>query len=146
MHEESLIRSLLRQVEDIARQHQAVAVDEIQVEVGPLSGVEPLLLQDAFERLKDSLSWSGAKLSVQEIGLDVLCTSCNNESQLKDFRFVCCACGSTELQVLRGDAFRLLNVNLQVDDLINESRSTENGNENCHCEQRSPCRKEAARN
>jgi len=122
MHEESLIRSLLRQVEVIARQHKAVAVDEIQVEVGPLSGVEPLLLQDAFARLKDSFPWSGAKLSVQEIGLDIFCRSCENESQLKDFRFVCGYCGSTVLQVLRGDAFRLLNINLQVDDSSSESR------------------------
>lgn len=122
MHEESLIRSLLRQVEDIARQHQAVAVDEILVEVGPLSGVEPLLLQEAFERLKDSLPWPEAKLSVQEIGLEVLCKSCENESQLKTFRFVCCHCGSTALQILRGDAFRLLNINMQVNNSSSESR------------------------
>ena len=118
MHEESLIRSLLRQVEDLARQHQATAVAEIEVEVGPLSGVEPLLLQDAFERLRDEFSWPLAELSVVEVGLDVLCRSCQTESQLQNFRFVCLQCGSTSLQILRGDAFRLLNVIMEVDDAI----------------------------
>lgn len=127
MHEESLIRSLLRQVENIAQQHEAVAVVAIEVEVGPLSGVEPLLLQDAFDRLKETSAWPNAELSVQQIGLDVFCKSCQMESQLRDFRFVCCHCGSTELQILRGDAFRLLNVRIQVADSCRAVRSATGG-------------------
>ncbi len=123
MHEESLMRSLLRQVEELAQQHHARAVEEIEVEVGPLSGVEPLLLQDAFERLKDEFFWPRAELSVLQVGLDVLCQSCQSESQLQDFRFVCHQCGSTSLKILRGDAFRLLNVRMQIDDSV-----TTNGN------------------
>ena len=121
------MRSLLRQVEDISRQHKAVAIDEIQVEVGPLSGVEPLLLQEAFDRLRGMLPWSDARLSVQQIGLDVVCRSCQNESQLENFRFVCCHCGSTALQILRGDAFRLLNVKMQVDETCSEGRVLSHG-------------------
>jgi len=121
MHEESLIRSLLRQVEELAQQHHATAVEEIEVEIGPLSGVEPLLLQDAFERLKDEFSWPKAELSVIRVGLDVLCRSCQNASQLQDFHFVCRECGSTSLQILRGDAFRLLNVRMQIDDSVTAS-------------------------
>ena len=126
MHEESLMRSLLRQVEELSQQHHASAVEEIEVEVGPLSGVEPLLLQDAFERLRDEFSWPKAELSVLQVGLDVVCKSCESESQLQDFRFVCHQCGSTSLQILGGDAFRLLNVRMQIDDSV-----TVSGNEAC---------------
>ena len=118
MHEESLMRSLLRQVEELAQQHHARAVEEIEVEVGPLSGVEPLLLQDAFERLKYEFSWPLAELTLLQVGLDILCTSCRTESQLQNFHFVCRECGSTSLQILRGDAFRLLNVRMQIDDSV----------------------------
>lgn len=121
MHEESLMRSLLRQVEELARQHHAIAVEEIEVEVGPLSGVEPLLLQDAFERHRDEFSWPRAELSVLQVGLDVLCQSCQSDSELKDFRFVCHQCGSTSLKIIRGDAFRLLNVRMQIDDSVTAS-------------------------
>ena len=62
MHEESLIRSLLRQVDQLKQIHQGLEVEEIEVEVGPLSGVEPLLLKDAFERLKSESSSSKARL------------------------------------------------------------------------------------
>lgn len=119
MHEESLIRSLLHQVAELSQQHHATAVEEIEVEVGPLSGVEPLLLQDAFQRLRDEFSWPKVELSVLEVGLDVLCGSCQCESQLRDFHFVCRECGSTSLQILRGDAFRLLNVRMQIEDSFN---------------------------
>mgnify|MGYP003382517998 CR=1 FL=1 len=119
MHEESLIRSLFRQVEELSQQHHATAVEEIEVEVGPLSGVEPLLLQDAFERLKDEFKWPKAELSVLQVELDVLCRNCQGESQLQEFRFVCNQCGSTSLQILRGDALRLLNVRMQIDDSFN---------------------------
>ena len=122
MHEESLIRSLLRQVEELAQHHQATAIDEVEVEVGPLSGVEPLLLQDAFERLKAEFSWPNARLCVSQVGLDVLCVNCQNESQLQNFHFVCRECGSTSLQILRGDAFRLLNVTMEIDDSVESAR------------------------
>lgn len=130
MHEESLIRSLLRQVEELAQQHHAIAVEDIEVEVGPLSGVEPLLLQDAFERLRAESLWPRAELSVQQVGLDIRCRNCETESQLQDFRFVCHECGSTSLQIVRGDAFRLLNVRLQIDDA-----GTANGNPGCRVDQ-----------
>ncbi|MBC7966678.1 MAG: hydrogenase maturation nickel metallochaperone HypA [Fuerstia sp.] len=118
MHEESLIRSLLRQVEELAQQHHAIAVEDIEVEVGPLSGVEPLLLQDAFERLRAQFLWPQADLSVLQVGLDVRCRNCGTESQLQDFRFMCHECGSTSLQIVRGDACRLLNVRIQIDDAV----------------------------
>ncbi len=113
MHEESLIRSLLRQVDELMQTHQALAVEEIEVEVGPLSGVEPFLLKDAFERLKTESSSSTGSLSIVEVGLDVLCRDCQCESKLKNFHFVCHECGSTSVQILCGDEFRLLSVRLR---------------------------------
>jgi hydrogenase nickel incorporation protein HypA/HybF len=116
MHEESLIRSLLKQVEELANSHQAVSVSCIEVEVGPLSGVEPELLRSAFSRLQPSVFRQPAELCVHETGLIVQCLDCRTESQIRNFRFFCPACRSSSLQILKGDEFRLLNVTLQVED------------------------------
>lgn len=113
MHDESLIHALLHQVDELMLTHQAVAVEEIEVEVGPLSGVEPFLLKDAFERLKSESSSASATLSIVEVGLVVLCRDCQRESQLGNFHFVCHECGSTSVQILCGAEFRLLSVRLQ---------------------------------
>jgi [NiFe] hydrogenase assembly HybE family chaperone len=48
MHELSVCLSLLREVERIARENNAGRVTRISVTVGPLSGVEPDLLRNAY--------------------------------------------------------------------------------------------------
>lgn len=116
MHEESLIRSLLRQVEELANSHQAVSVSRIEVEAGPLSGVEPELLRSAFSRLQPSVFSQPVELCLHEVGLMVQCLDCRTESRIDNFRFFCPACRSSSLQILKGDEFRLLNVTLQVED------------------------------
>jgi hydrogenase nickel incorporation protein HypA/HybF len=115
MHEESLVRSLLHQVEDLAQQHHATEVEDIEVEIGPLSGVEPLLVREAFERLKDGCKWPSCTLTISVVGLMVFCNQCSGESELFNFQFVCTHCGSTSLRILSGDAFRLLNVRMQME-------------------------------
>ena len=115
MHEESLVRSLLRQVEELAQQHHATEVEDIEVEIGPLSGVESLLVREAFERLKDGCKWPNCTLTITSVGLMVLCNQCSTESELVDFQFVCTLCGSTSLRIVSGDAFRLLNVRMQIE-------------------------------
>ena len=115
MHEESLTRSLLRQVDELARQNRATEVEEIEVECGPLSGVEPLLLQSAFERLQSSFGLTrSAKLAIREVGLEIVCLDCHAHSQLTEFHFVCPICDSTSLRVVRGDSLLLLDVRLTV--------------------------------
>ncbi len=116
MHEESLMRTLLRQVDHLARQHQAVSVDEIQVEVGPLSGVEPILLMSAFERLVVLTNFETARLVLREVPLECRCRMCFAEFVLENFRFICPQCGSGSVEILRGDSMRLLNVSMQIPD------------------------------
>lgn len=117
MHEESLMRSLLRQVEELAETNEAVGVEEIEVEVGPLSGVESLLLSSAFDRLKESIPLcAAAVLIIKHVDLTMKCRDCGCEFVLPSFKFVCSQCGSISLKTLRGDALRLLNVQICVKD------------------------------
>ena len=48
MHELSLCEDLMNQVLTIAKAHHAEKVVRIIVRIGPLSGIEPLLLESAF--------------------------------------------------------------------------------------------------
>ena len=119
MHEQSLVRALLKQVEEIRREHDAEHVTEVYVEVGPLSGVEPLLLATAFEQLSPKSSVTGAKLVIDEVALLAQCDSCSCEFEVSDFVFRCPTCGGN-VRVLRGDAFQLASVSLKSDASIEE--------------------------
>lgn len=114
MHEESLVRSLLRQVESIAVEHHAVQITKIEVEIGPLSGVEPLLVASAFERVAPSTVCAAAALSISEVALGAVCDSCGVEFELAELSFRCPDCQAQNIRIVRGDQFRLMNVILET--------------------------------
>lgn len=105
MHEVSLVRSLLEQVDRIVTEQGGRAAVEVRVEIGPLSGVEPLLVKEAFALLAGDTT-----LIIDEVPLTARCQSCNAEFEIKNFRFVCPHCDGRETSVVRGDAFRLMSV------------------------------------
>ncbi len=109
MHEVSLVRSLLEQVDGIVTSQGGRAAVEVRVEIGPLSGVEPLLVKAAFAQLNGD-----ATLIIDEVPLTARCQSCHTEFELESFRFVCPDCDSRETSVVRGDAFRLMSVIVDV--------------------------------
>jgi hydrogenase nickel incorporation protein HypA/HybF len=113
MHEQSLVRSLLNQARQIAVEHGSDTVTEIEVEIGPLSGVEPSLVESAFALLQPGSCAEGGKLTIHQVPLRIRCESCELESDLQGFRFRCPACESGSVRVLRGDAFRLLSVTVE---------------------------------
>jgi hydrogenase nickel incorporation protein HypA/HybF len=114
MHEESLVRSLLRQVELIAAENDATEITEIEVEIGPLSGVEPLLVESAFERVAASTACGTAKLSIHQVGLEAICESCGQGFGMQELRFCCPFCEAGKINIVRGEEFRLMNVTLET--------------------------------
>ena len=114
MHEMSLVRSLLRQVNEIAAQEQAVGeVVKVHVSIGPLSGVEPLLVRSAYDQLATSAGLGQAELAIEECPLLGVCRDCGESIQIEDFDFRCSACDSVAIRVTSGDAFRLLRLTLR---------------------------------
>lgn len=116
MHERSLVRSLLNQVERLRLEHHALSVDVVTVELGPLSGVEPELIRSAFEQLAPLQFTSTPRLDVQLIDLTIRCRKCKVEAAVPQITFQCPACFSSRVQVIRGDQFRLIDVSLQISD------------------------------
>ena len=111
MHERSLVKALLKQVEEIRRQHDAEHVTEVRVEVGPLSGVEPLLLATAFDQLTPESPAAAANLVIDDVALLAECTSCGCEFAVSHFVFRCPTCGGN-VRVTRGDQLQLVSVSL----------------------------------
>ena len=123
MHEVSLVQSLLEQVDRIVTEQGGRAAVEVRVEIGPLSGVEPLLVKAAFDQLTGrrshetsvrALTSLATTLIIDEVPLTARCGSCHTEFIVERFRFVCPHCGLRETNVVRGDAFRLMSVTVDV--------------------------------
>lgn len=119
MHEVSLVRSLLEQVDRIVAEQGGRAAVEVRVEIGPLSGVEPLLVKEAFTQLAGD-----GTLIIDEVTLTARCDSCHTEFELESFRFVCPHCDSRETHIVRGDAFRLMSVTVDVPGEVADAPTT----------------------
>lgn len=111
MHELSICQALLDQVEDIARARGAVGVEQITVAVGPLSGVEPQLLSNAFAIARCG-ACATAELRFESAPLKIRCIECDVESECKPNALLCAQCGSFRTKVVSGDELMLLRVQL----------------------------------
>lgn len=131
MHEQSLVAALLKQAVAIADQHQAT-VTQIDVEAGPLSGVEPVLLRSAFDRLAPDSRCAGARLKITEVDLVAVCRDCGREQVVEDFRFVCESCNSVRLQIIRGDALRLMEITVIPREDSAALHEAASGMQTCH--------------
>ena len=126
MHEYSLIRALLQQVDALRREHHAQSVSEIRVCVGRFSGVEPSLFRLAFETMVETSSARGAKLQMAVTELEARCDSCDHEFAMDGFRFECPNCRSSSITVISGEDLLLEGVTLEQAETSDES-------ENCCC-------------
>jgi hydrogenase nickel incorporation protein HypA/HybF len=114
VHELSVCQALLTQVAASARQHGAEAVERITIEIGALSGVEPLLLLDAFSVMRSGSVASGAELMIETIGVSVSCLTCGARTETQANRLVCAACGGFRTRVISGDELRLRRIEMRV--------------------------------
>lgn len=116
MHEFSLVRELLLQVEAIREQNGAANVTSIHIEIGPLSGVEPTLVEEAFHTLVAETDFSNTRLAMEFCPLMANCLQCHGEFEVANFHFVCPVCFSSRVQITSGDQLRLESIVLALDD------------------------------
>jgi len=111
MHELSVCQDLVSQVERIARQHQA-QVSSITVRIGPLSGVEPALLEQAYPLAVAGTCLAMARLVIDSLPVRVRCRSCHEDSDAAPNRMLCASCGDWRTDLLSGDELQLASVEL----------------------------------
>ena len=112
MHELSVCQGMLGQVEEIARREHARQVDLIRLRIGPLSGVVPELLQQAFSIARAGTIAANAELAIETLPVRIRCTQCGAESDARPNRLLCGQCGDYRTQLLSGDELLLASVEL----------------------------------
>jgi hydrogenase nickel incorporation protein HypA/HybF len=115
MHELSICQALVAQLEGIARAHSG-RVTDVYVGVGPLSGVEARLLQDAYPLASVGTAAEGSDLKIETTPVRVRCRACGAESDATPNRLTCATCGEWRTDLISGDEMLLLRVTLETDD------------------------------
>ncbi len=112
MHEYSVVQALLEQIENIAEENKASKVTKIVVKIGVMSGVEPHLLEIAFNAFKEKTICDGAEFVMNIQPITIHCNKCNKTSELKKIHYCCQNCESIDIDVVDGEDMFLMNLEM----------------------------------
>jgi len=113
MHEFSIVNALLEMCEKNAKEHNASKITKVEIKVGKLSGVEPHLLETAFNTFKEETVCDGADFVMQIQDIVVRCQTCAHEAILASNEFTCPSCHSTELEIIDGEEMYLMHLEME---------------------------------
>lgn len=107
MHELSIVMSII----DIARQQTADAdatiVDEIELDIGTLSGIEMDSFEFAWKQaVKDSVLENAVR-TINRIEAKAQCLDCNAEFAILNYYDACPVCGEHLLDILQGKELKV---------------------------------------
>ena len=112
MHEMSIVTSILKIVEEQARQAEARVINSIELEVGHLAGIELDSLLFCFESAKQDSMARTAKLVVDEIPGEGRCPECGKDVKLDYPLAPCPECGQALVEAARGQELRIKSINV----------------------------------
>lgn len=121
MHELSIVQSIVELCEQQVHQQGAQSVAWLEVSIGAMSGVEPELLQRAFDTFRAGTVCDQAQLKLIHEPLEVQCLQCSHISRPPERRYCCEHCKSTLVQALRGEHMHLQRLELQMHEKYDSS-------------------------
>ena len=113
MHEYSIVQSLLNSCEENAEQNNATKVTKVVVKIGVMSGVEPDLLQTAFDTFKEQTMCHDAEFIINIQQVVIKCKDCGEESTLQKNEYACLKCESVNIDILDGEEMYLMQLELE---------------------------------
>ena len=118
MHELSVCMSLISQVERLCAKHHATRVHRIQLQIGPLSGVEGTLLQHAFPIASAGSLAENSSLDIDYLPIRVQCHQCGSTSEVAANKLICKHCGNWQVQLISGDEMLLASLEFDIDSVV----------------------------
>lgn len=108
MHEVSLCSNIRDILETRARDDGFDRVRKVWLEVGSLSCVEPEALRFGFDVVMRGSVAEGAALDIAIPAALARCPACGEVSEVAQRYEACPACGIPGMELIRGDEFRIL--------------------------------------
>ena len=113
MHEYSVVQALLEQIEGIAEENETTKVISITTKIGVMSGIEPHLLEIAFNTFKEKTICDGAEFIMNIQPLVIECNDCGEVSTLEKVHYYCHKCESVDVNVIDGEDMFLMSVEME---------------------------------
>jgi hydrogenase nickel incorporation protein HypA/HybF len=107
MHEVGMMKNILDQAVNRAKEEGAHHIDGVHMRVGAASGIVPDSLELAFEVAKKDTIAQDARLQTECVPVVCYCVYCNFEFQPVDLLYECPECHQSNCEVKQGQEFEL---------------------------------------
>jgi hydrogenase nickel incorporation protein HypA/HybF len=114
MHEYSLVQALVERVEAEATRRKAIAIHRVTVRIGELSGVDPGLLQTAYDTFREGTPCAKAALVLERVEATWSCPRCGRRIA-RGAALRCGECREPARLDDGGDALMLSGIEMEVD-------------------------------
>jgi hydrogenase nickel incorporation protein HypA/HybF len=110
MHEIGIASDLTVIVLESAKTGNLSKVTRVSICIGRLIQIVPDIFEFAFrEAVRDSIA-SDAVLDIEVVDVKMRCLRCGNDFKLKDDRFSCNICQSTEIELINGKELHIKSI------------------------------------
>lgn len=113
MHEMSIMTSILQIARDHADEAGAPVIEQIEIEVGELAGIEIPSLEFCFEAARAQTVGEQAELVIRRIPGRGQCPACGQESPMDFYSAICPVCGDGVLEILQGRELRVVSIRVE---------------------------------
>lgn len=110
MHELSLAQSIVEMAEVEARRHHAAVIEELELEIGLLAGVDVETLDFALESAVKGSWLENARIVRHVLTGEARCGECQTVFSLHTPLVPCPQCGSWWIEILRGKELRIKSI------------------------------------
>ena len=112
MHELSIVQSIIKIVDMEARKTGVKRVNEVNLEIGQLSGVEFDSLEFALKSLAPGSIIESAEIIIEKPGGVACCSNCGYEFAIENFIGSCNKCSSFDLEIIKGRELRVKSITI----------------------------------
>jgi hydrogenase nickel incorporation protein HypA/HybF len=107
MHELSIVMSIIEIAQQQAFQANAKGIDEIELDIGSMSGIEMDSFEFAWNQAVKGTILAEAIKKVNRITAKAQCLDCNHEFIIHQYFDPCPICGSHLIQMLKGKELKV---------------------------------------
>ncbi|MEL6591171.1 MAG: hydrogenase maturation nickel metallochaperone HypA [Bacteroidota bacterium] len=104
MHELSLVQSIFASLREELPPEEMAQVAVVELKIGLLANVEPLLLQNAFKAYQETHpEYQAIQLMTNMVEITIKCPACHKTSTVANYIFRCGYCGTPSNQIETGE-------------------------------------------
>ncbi len=107
MHELSIAANIVEIAEEYAQKNNASVINEIEIDVGELSGVVIEALEFAMDSIIKNTILENSKILINHITGLAKCLECRHEFPVSSLYENCPHCNEFNLEIIKGDELRV---------------------------------------